>query len=744
MGHLASFIGSHIGFLWRGACREPPPESVQQPAPGETVAPASAGRGGEVDARPPSVAHLDPGFPSEPVQALLEANDDLLAQIKLCYGADRQTFDTEVLPIVVRYAQYVHLIPATPDNYFAEPGGLLRLGLEAGFYALQGTDGHIFSGRATISVRKHLEPRWRRATFIAGLCGEIHLAASRLHVLDADGAVWPSYMSPLAVWLHERQAPRYFLKWRAPASDDRSCGLFALMQVVPREILQHLAEGNDVIVPYMLASIAGRPLYRLQSADHNVLDELVRRAFALVVDRDLRARADRSGRVLPGAHAERYVVDAMRRLVAGGGAWSVNTERSRLWLGADGLFLVWPNAAADISKLLEADRTPGIPTQVEALAQLLIDAGIAIPRVPHEATWTIAPPPGGAQFTALKISSPDVLLSGLTIGPSALPQRIEVKPADAGTSAEGRPAGRRGSALPKGPATQAASIDIPPPAVPTSMQPAQPVPSGGDVLPSESQKQLSLLAGHAAVSRPEEPATSKSSAHSFVQSPVQPGSHAKGGAESSMPDSMQTSAQAVTRHPAAGLPSPAQLPTPIPVAVAGSAAASASNAGDELNASKALGALNAVDVLALDAPMRLNATVRRVLTQVLASMTGDDLSIIRNNGDHTGSTRSLGQSSSKGGARANSEPRGVFVPLTAFERQGIEPAIAVRAMADLKMLAAQKGPDAWAVLHDCGAGPVNGVVLLPAFIHGLSRLQIPSTSARRAGTGNDRSDRSHS
>ena len=115
-------------------------------------------------------ATSDPGFAASPVDDLLAGEAKLIARIKLCYGTDRESFERDVRPLVHRYAAYVHLLPATADNYFSTPGGLFRLGLETGFFSLQGTDAHIFSGRMSISVRRQLEPRWRHATFIAGLC----------------------------------------------------------------------------------------------------------------------------------------------------------------------------------------------------------------------------------------------------------------------------------------------------------------------------------------------------------------------------------------------------------------------------------------------------------------------------------------------------------------------------------------------------------------------------------------------
>ncbi len=116
----------------------------------------------------------DPGFAALPVAELLASAEDLVARIRLCFGIDRGSFDSDVQPLLHRFAAYVHLLPATADNYFSTPGGLLRLGLEVAFFSLQGTDAHIFSGRSTISARRQLEPRWRQATFIGGLCCELH------------------------------------------------------------------------------------------------------------------------------------------------------------------------------------------------------------------------------------------------------------------------------------------------------------------------------------------------------------------------------------------------------------------------------------------------------------------------------------------------------------------------------------------------------------------------------------------
>lgn len=402
---------------------------ASMPAPENLAPPAPAASGAHVAPYPP----VDPGIPALTVDELLCPHTDLIERIKVCYGMDRPTFEQELLSLIRRYAEFVHLLPATPDNYFNAPGGLLRMGLEAAFFSLQGTDGHIFSGRSTITTRRHLEPRWRHATFIAGLCSEIHRTLNHVIVTNEHGDEWQPYLSPLAGWLSAHQVTRFYLKWLPNVHESRTLGVFALPHVVSSEMLQHLATGNTVIVPHMMASISGMPIYR----GHNILDDLVRRSVALVVDRYLQASADRYGQPQLGSHLERYLVDALRRLVSSNSAWVPNGEKSRVWYGSDGLFVVWPNAATEMRALLESDQLPGIPKAPETMLEILIEAGVFEPQHSGQAIWQIAPPDLKTVIGAVRLSSPAILFAGLDPEPMPLPAPLihSAASANAGTGA---------------------------------------------------------------------------------------------------------------------------------------------------------------------------------------------------------------------------------------------------------------------------------------------------------------------
>jgi conjugal transfer pilus assembly protein TraI len=420
-------------------------------------------------------------IPNRSVDDILAPHAELIARIKLAYGADRATFEREVLAPIRNYAADVHLLPATADDHFSDTGGLLQLGLEIAFFSLQATDGQIFSGRSTISVRRELEPRWRLATFIAGLCHEVHRTLSHLTVTDRNGEDWPAYLIALTPWLRSRRADRYFIRWTPDATETRGLGLFALQRIVTLETLQHLSAGNAATVPHLLASVSGTAGYR----ERNVLDELVRRSAALVIDRDLLARAQRRGKPIAGSHLERYLVDALRHLAASNPAWRPNGEKSRVWFGRDGLFVVWPNAAADLRRLLESERWAGIPHAADDVLQVLVAAGAVEPRSETEATWTIRPPGSAETFDAIKLKAPAVLYAGVDDAPAPVQTDLLATPA----------------VRPRPPATELpVAIGTPAPTAEATR------------LPTQVQHQIPLnldAAGSTAASHSRQPATSR-------------------------------------------------------------------------------------------------------------------------------------------------------------------------------------------------------------------------------------------
>jgi hypothetical protein len=250
------------------------------PGPSHASPPVTASAAATDRACPAS----DSWLPGSGIAEVIAPHAAWLQRLRYAYGAEPHVFERDIGAVVERYAQCVHLLPATADRYFRGAGGLFRMGLQIGFYALQATDGAIFSGRETITRRAALEPRWRYATFLAGLCSELYRSLSDLTVSNERGDEWPAYLQPLSLWLLDTNSRRYQVRWLPNPESSRALAMVAMAHVVTPSIMQYLAEGN-LVVPQLLASLCGTA----PPGASNTLDELVRRSVALVIDQEQRA-----------------------------------------------------------------------------------------------------------------------------------------------------------------------------------------------------------------------------------------------------------------------------------------------------------------------------------------------------------------------------------------------------------------------------------------------------------------------
>jgi conjugal transfer pilus assembly protein TraI len=157
------------------------------------------------------------------------------------------------------------------------------------------------------------------------------------------------------------------------------------------------------------------------------LTQLVSNADRASVERDLKTnRIDPQATSL-GVPIERYLLDAMARLVRAG-TWGINTPGARLWMLGDSLYVVWPQGGDEVVALLGADRVLGIPRHPDTLADLLIERDYALP--PNEGDgvrryWRLAPAPlvrddKPVTLTLLRLTSPHHVLAGPAPAPVAL------------------------------------------------------------------------------------------------------------------------------------------------------------------------------------------------------------------------------------------------------------------------------------------------------------------------------------
>jgi conjugal transfer pilus assembly protein TraI len=373
----------------------------------------------------PEIPRYPPFLRGLPVAAparIVATQSELIARLQDGLAITDARFGSLVRPVVERYAAFVHLLPASEAHHHRGAGGLFRHGLEVAFHAAQASQGRIFALDRSPAERRELEPRWRLAAGLAGLCHDVGKPVSDLSVSDRAGrTTWRPLLGSLTDWAAANGVAHYFIRWRERRhARHETFGLLVLERILTPEVTAWLVDADPEILQGLLSAVAGID-------DGAVLGRLVTEADRASVERDLRENHIDPAATSLGVPVDRYLLDAMRRL-ARGGRWQINVPGARLWMLAEGLHVVWPAGAEDVVGLLAADRVPGIPRDPDTLADILLERGLAVPRPEGnhiQRYWRLAPEPLARDgqvvtLSMLRLASPDLVLAGAPPAPVGL------------------------------------------------------------------------------------------------------------------------------------------------------------------------------------------------------------------------------------------------------------------------------------------------------------------------------------
>lgn len=351
------------------------------------------------------------GLPAKSVDALLETQKDLLRRLRQAVGVPPEEYEAVYMALIRRFTAYVHLLPASEGHHHRGSGGLLRHSLEVAVLATQLADRVMWAVGEPPSRRRELEPRWCCAVFVAALCHDAGKPFSDLKVTDQSGEhEWDPMEDDLAQWCERIGTRRYFLQWRSDRHRrHESLTPMVLPRLIPKATRQYIRAAGPEIYQQMLRALGSRD-FVAGDQEHNRIYTIVREADKQSTEKDI---SDPTRAGVPGALGvplERYIVDAMRRMVQER-HWKWNKPGSRVWILEDDAFIVWPAGAEDIVKLLARDKAPGIPRHPDTLADVLLERGLAT-HFERDAnklrTWPIQP-------QAINEKRPGVVLHALRL-----------------------------------------------------------------------------------------------------------------------------------------------------------------------------------------------------------------------------------------------------------------------------------------------------------------------------------------
>ncbi|WP_240906006.1 MobH family relaxase [Thiorhodococcus mannitoliphagus] len=389
---------------------------VESPSssPAASAAPADLDPEQEIPRYPPFLK----GLPVASTAQILATQRALIASLQDALAFSDEDYRTLVLPLIERYAAFVHLLPASETHHHRGAGGLFRHGLEVAFQAARASRGRLFALDRLPEERRILEPRWHLAACIAGLLHDVGKPVADLSVVDRNGSYrWQPLDEPLAEWAGAHGIDCYFLRWTTQRVH-HGHELFTaavLPQLLTRPVRHWLMDPDPLVWLTLGRVLAGMD-------DQALLGELMREADRVSVAQDLRENRLDPDALSLGVPIERYLIDTMRSLLRDG-TWTVNTPGAGVWIfPPNRVHLVWPACAEAIVQRLSGERIPGIPRDPDTLADILIERHLARARplgegVPAARYWRLAPAllahEQPVELSFLRLASPELLFSGV-------------------------------------------------------------------------------------------------------------------------------------------------------------------------------------------------------------------------------------------------------------------------------------------------------------------------------------------
>lgn len=363
---------------------------------------------------PPDIKGLPPTTP----ERLLVDQDALMRRIYQAIRGSEKEYKTLYLPLMRNYASFVHLLPASESHHHQGAGGLLRHGLEVGFWALQQCENAVFALDLYPEMRRQAASRWEFAVFAAGLCHDVGKCVSDMAVVDQSGAhQWGPFVENLYDWLVRLKIDRYHIRWY-DSRHGRHEKIVALVldRVFPEHGRDYLHQVGTDPLNGMIAALNGI----LSGGPENQIYTMVNKSDRVSVEADIKAQSTKSD--LNGQFSSPVVVnlfDAMRQLLRKK-QWTVNKCGSRVWFTQGRIFLTWPEAVKDINEQLQRNHILGMPQDPVTIAEFLFDRELAKPYFKAEGEqtrryWTIIPailgsPERPQKLTVLELTNPSALL----------------------------------------------------------------------------------------------------------------------------------------------------------------------------------------------------------------------------------------------------------------------------------------------------------------------------------------------
>lgn len=313
------------------------------------------------------------GFKVLNTEAIIESQNLFLERMSLSIG--QVDFESKFMPAIVRYAELVHLLPASEDDHHRAAGGLFKHGLEVALYSYQFAEAKMFDTHLPAEEREVTEPKWRLAAFLAGLTHDIGKPLSDYQVVSHEdpSKTWNPFQSSLYDWASDCGINRYVLKWqKGRYRKHESISSVVAERVISRDELSYLSSTDNEIVRCLFECVTNQTSY------DNPLAGLVQKADHASTKQDLKINIPQnlSNSAIP---IKTYLMDAIRSSVIEEKLKPLaNKKEAAVFIEVDGHTYLSVKALDIIAEHLKENRVPGIVYARNEVTAALLDSELIV------------------------------------------------------------------------------------------------------------------------------------------------------------------------------------------------------------------------------------------------------------------------------------------------------------------------------------------------------------------------------
>ncbi|ENP8454839.1 TraI domain-containing protein [Photobacterium damselae] len=272
-------------------------------------------------------------------------------------------FDTLYRQVLLNYAQYIHLLPASEAHHHSDVGGLVRHSLEVALNSLRQSYQQILPAIGHVDEEQYRKPRWQYAAWIVGLLHDAGKILFDMRVYDIDSGVdWNPYLSNIYEWGKNHNVERYRVTWRAEHRHKKheNLSIQIIDWVLTPEAKAFLMDNSDELAIEMNHALTD---YHTQDG---YLQTCLRKADSASTDKDIKTQwHDLMGkRRYP---LEGVIISAMRRLRD---SWALNEANGNIWVIGGEVYLTYPRSIQAIISKLQKENTD-VPAEVSRVLEIL-------------------------------------------------------------------------------------------------------------------------------------------------------------------------------------------------------------------------------------------------------------------------------------------------------------------------------------------------------------------------------------